>query len=94
MYDRALLEWLKPIQEEHVKLRPHEVILDGVEQLLELSDEQLLLLARRTEQQQSARGLTLKKCGFRSLIRKLVNYHVLRLRFSKPSFRLARGLRS
>ena len=59
--NRSLLEWLKPIQEQHAQIRPNEVFLEHINALLKASDEELRLLSQRDHEKEGSRGLTLKK---------------------------------
>jgi hypothetical protein len=56
-YNRSLLEWLKPIQEHHAKIRPQEVILDKLDFLLTASDEQLGLMSAKMNSRKPTVGL-------------------------------------
>ena len=59
--DRKLLEWLKPIQEQHSKIRPSEVFVDNLNYLLKGTDAELAASSQAMRQKESSRALAVKK---------------------------------
>lgn len=74
-YDRALLEWLKPIVKDYSGTHRKDNFYIAIESHLKLSDEELLVISQQLKAK-SKRGYSLKKYELPFLDSKIVNLTV------------------